>query len=132
MKEQENFDQDEMVLRQLLGLFPDRVYPLNDLADNEVLEGSLRLWFRVRFGQAKVYTGISPHITYDNGFLDEVFSEFLLNSIHSGKLRYIEILFWLDHGNTLFLPSSFYLWKFLRYSSSLLFTYTLSWYGVPG
>lgn len=43
MKEQENFDQDEMVLRQLLGLFPDRVYPLNDLADNEVLEGSLRL-----------------------------------------------------------------------------------------
>lgn len=40
-KEQENFDQDAMMLRQLLSLSPDRVYILDDLKDNEVYDRAL-------------------------------------------------------------------------------------------
>ena len=64
-KEQENFDQDTLVLRQLLSLSPDRVYTLNDLDDPDVHHRALRLLHRARFGQSKEYSRISPHINYD-------------------------------------------------------------------
>ena len=64
-KEQENFDQDTLVLRQLLSLPPDRVYTLNDLDDPDVHHRALRLLHRARFGQSKDYSRISPHVNYD-------------------------------------------------------------------
>ena len=39
-REEENFDQDTMVLRQLLRLSPDRMYTLDDLNDNEIHDSS--------------------------------------------------------------------------------------------
>ena len=50
--EQEGFDQDAMVLRQLLSPVPDRVYTLQDLEDNEIHDRALRLLYRARFGRA--------------------------------------------------------------------------------
>ena len=54
-----------MVLRQLLSLSPDRIYTVEDLADNELLDRALRLLYRARFGQSNGYSRISPHIRYD-------------------------------------------------------------------
>ena len=64
-KEQENFDQDTLILPQLLSLPPDRVYTLNDLDDPDVHHRALRLLHHARFGQSKEYSRISPHINYD-------------------------------------------------------------------
>ena len=54
-KDQESFDQDTMVLRQLLSLSPDRIYTVEDLADSEILDRALRLLYRTRFGQSNDY-----------------------------------------------------------------------------
>ena len=64
-KDQESFDQDEISLRTLLGLDPDRVYTIEDLTDEEVHDRALRLLYRARFGQLNEYARISPHINYD-------------------------------------------------------------------
>lgn len=63
--QQEAFNQDEMNLRQLLSLSPDRVYTLEDLEDSDVLDRALRLLYQARFGQTRQNTRISPHINYD-------------------------------------------------------------------
>ena len=63
--EQEGFDQDAMVLRQLLSLVPDRVHTLQDLEDNKIHDRALRSLYRARFGQSTDYSKISPHIKYD-------------------------------------------------------------------
>ncbi|KAL8834745.1 MAG: hypothetical protein Q9170_003622 [Blastenia crenularia] len=63
--EQEEFDQDSIALRQLLSLKVDRVYELSDLNDPEILDRSLRLLYRARFGQSHERIRISPHIRYD-------------------------------------------------------------------
>lgn len=41
-KEHENFDQDAMVLQQLLSLSLDRLYALEDLQDSETHDRALR------------------------------------------------------------------------------------------
>ena len=64
-KEQEAFDQDQMGLRNLLSLSPDKIYTRDDLSDREILNRALRLLYRARFGQAHEYIRISPHIRYD-------------------------------------------------------------------
>ena len=72
-KDQESFDQDEISLRALLGLDPDRVYTIEDLNDEEVHDRALRLLYRARFGQVNEYARISPHINYDQ--LDRTVSD---------------------------------------------------------
>ena len=63
--EQEEFDQDTIYLRHLLTLKVDRVYTDQDLDDRDIMDRSLRLLYRKRFGQQHEYTRISPHIKYD-------------------------------------------------------------------
>ena len=64
-KDQESFDQDTIVLRQLLSLDPKRIYVLEDLDNEDIHDRALRLLYRARFGQDNDYTRISPHIRYD-------------------------------------------------------------------
>ena len=64
-KDQEAFDQDSIVLRQLLSLDPKRIYVLEDLDNEDIHDRALRLLYRARFGQDNDYTRISPHIRYD-------------------------------------------------------------------
>jgi hypothetical protein len=63
--DQEQFDQDEMNLRLILSLSPDRVYTMEDLNDKDVLDRALRLLFINRSGQENLSMRISPHIKYD-------------------------------------------------------------------
>ncbi|KAL8646787.1 MAG: hypothetical protein Q9210_005931 [Variospora velana] len=64
-QEQEDFDQDAITLRQLLALDPKKVYTVEDLETSDILDRSLRLLYRARFGQQQEYIRISPHIRYD-------------------------------------------------------------------
>ena len=59
-KDQESFDQDEISLRALLGLDPDRLYTIEDLNDEGVHDRALRLLYRARFGQVNEYARICP------------------------------------------------------------------------
>ena len=54
-----------MNLRQLLGLAPDQVYALADLENCDVLDRTLRLLYRARFGQVNQNIWISSHINYN-------------------------------------------------------------------
>ncbi|KAL8841353.1 MAG: hypothetical protein Q9170_000984 [Blastenia crenularia] len=71
-KEQEGYDQDEIVLQQLLTLDPKKVYVEEDLQDPDIHARALRLLHRARFGQANEYSRISPHIRYDRLHKDVV------------------------------------------------------------
>lgn len=64
-KDQEAFDQDTIVLRQLLTLDPKKIYVDQDLEDPDIHDRALRLLYRARFGQDNEYTRISPYIRYD-------------------------------------------------------------------
>ena len=78
-KDQESFDQDEISLRALLGLDPDRVYTIEDLNDEEVHDRALRLLYRARLGQVNEYARISPHINYDQ--LDRTVSDHIISKL---------------------------------------------------
>lgn len=64
-QEQENWTPDEMNIRSLLSLSPDRVYTVEDLNNEEILDRGLRILFHARYGQRKQFMRVSPHITYD-------------------------------------------------------------------
>ena len=78
-KDQESFDQDEISLRALLSLDPNRVYTIEDLNDEEVHDRALRLLYRARFGQVNEYARISPHISYDQ--LDRTVSDHIKSKL---------------------------------------------------
>lgn len=62
--EQENYDQDEMNIRLLLLLNPNKVYEELDLRNPDILGRALRLLYRARFGQEHESQRLSPHINY--------------------------------------------------------------------
>ena len=84
-KDQESFDQDEISLRALLGLDPNRVYTIEDLDDEEVHDRALRLLYRARFGQVNEYARISPHINYDQ--LDRTISDHIKSKLSVAQLE---------------------------------------------
>ena len=87
-KEQETWDQDEWNLRNLLTLSPDRVYTLEDLADEDIHDRALRLLYRARFGQSRDYARISPHINYTHLHKDVSASIKARTRVHEGEMAY--------------------------------------------
>jgi hypothetical protein len=60
----EAFHQEELNLRLLLSLRPDRVYTTIDLQEQHILDRALRLLFSRRVGSATHSVRLGPHIDY--------------------------------------------------------------------
>lgn len=63
--EQENYDQEDLNFKQLLSLDPNKVYELDDLENEKVLDRALRLLYLSKFGREEIQIRVSPHIRYD-------------------------------------------------------------------
>lgn len=63
--DQESVNQERLDMQRLLSLDPTRIYKLEGLEDNQVLEQALRLLYLSKFGRDELYTCVSPHITYE-------------------------------------------------------------------
>lgn len=62
-EEQAGYDQEVMNMRLMLD--PDMVYTAEHLKSSAVLERSLRLLYRARFGQEQGNVRISAHLVYN-------------------------------------------------------------------
>lgn len=64
-QEQEAFNQEDLYIRQLLSLSPEKTYTTQDLTDDQILDRALCLLYVSKFGQEEMQVRISPHIKYD-------------------------------------------------------------------
>lgn len=65
VRDQENYNQKKITLRQLPFLSFDKIYQAEDLEDEETLDKILKLFYMSKLGQEEFHTRINPHIIYD-------------------------------------------------------------------